>query len=177
MKPTQPASAKPAPLRPHELYSLPNRIEDALAGSKADLAKLSLALSERVREAIRALPLPVLRVVQDADATSDLHAAYLLGQLSFAQGLVSSVFNRRADDDFMDFVRSSTYAPMLKLLFRGELSNQQLSEQLSESAEGVSRKLRVMREKGVTEFRKNGRVVVNFLTPAGIDGVHHVFGE
>lgn len=165
--PAQPVTPPPPKLLgQHELYAWASRVEDGLAGSKAQLAELNRLLVQRTHEALQALSPATRHAILQGGPTSEVRAAYLMGQLVFAQTLVSQALVQRADDDFVDLVRSSTYGPLVQTLYLADQSNQVLAATLEESEEGVCRKLRVLREKGITDFRKNGRLVVNFLTPA-----------
>lgn len=152
-------------LSAQEMHGLSFRVEEALAGSKAHLEQFSQQLVQRVRDGFRAMPRELQEMFDDEASLAQ--RLYLLGQLSFAQLLVSHAATYRADDDFIDHLRSTTFSPLVRALYeRPEVSNQELVDSLGECAEGVSRKLRVLREKGITDFRKDGRAVLNFLTPA-----------
>ncbi len=143
------------------------RVEDALCGSRMELAAMNLALVNLVSKLSRKVAAPVSDVLfAPSEGEPALQQAFVMGQLSFAQVLVSQALNSRADDAFMPTVRHRAYRKYLQALRGNERSGNELSTVTGERPETVSRKLKRLRELGVTDFRKEGTVVLNFLTSA-----------
>jgi DNA-binding transcriptional ArsR family regulator len=144
------------------------RLEGALAGSsKADIASVSSGLAAVVKEAIRHAPQEsVDAALGEGEPGQSVKAAHLLGQLGFAQLLAAQVASRRVEDDFAKLIAEGTWRPYANALYETELRNVDLAAVLDFDEATVSRELRKLREKGVTDFRRRGREVFNFLTPA-----------
>jgi DNA-binding transcriptional ArsR family regulator len=58
------------------------------------------------------------------------------------------------------------YKPYIDALASKDLNGKELAETCGEAEETVSRKLKQLRELGITEFRREGTRFYNFLTPA-----------
>jgi DNA-binding transcriptional ArsR family regulator len=58
------------------------------------------------------------------------------------------------------------YAPYVKALARDDHTGTQLAQICGVTTETVSRKLKFLRDLGITDFRREGTSFVNFLTPA-----------
>ncbi|MGG1949211.1 helix-turn-helix domain-containing protein [Trinickia sp. NRRL B-1857] len=144
------------------------RLEDALAGaSKADIASVSSGLAAVVKEAIRHAPQEsVDAALGEGEPDQSVKAAHLLGQLGFAQLLAAQVASRRVEDDFAELIAEGTWRPYANALYETELRNVDLAAALDFDEATVSRELRKLRERGVTDFWRRGREVFNFLTPA-----------
>lgn len=96
--------------------------------------------------------------------TSD-RASYMLGQISFAQLMASSALEHKVSKKFLDAMADSVNFKYLAELASGERTNIQLSESVGQTVENVSRRLKRLRELGITDFRRNGVSVLNFMTP------------
>jgi len=144
------------------------KMEDALAGSsKADIALVSSGLASLVKEAIRHAPQEsVDAALAEGGPSNSVKAAHLLGQLGFAQLLAAQAASRRVEDDFVELIAEGTWRPYANALYETELRNVDLAAVLNFDEATVSRELRKLRERGVTDFRRRGREVFNFLTPA-----------
>ncbi|EJM74586.1 bacterial regulatory protein, crp family [Pseudomonas sp. GM49] len=90
---------------------------------------------------------------------------YLLGQINFAQEIAESLLARKSWSGRESLTESSKYFPYVSALYHESLTNKELAERLSVTPETVSRNLKDLREQGLTEFRREGVRVVNFLTP------------
>jgi DNA-binding transcriptional ArsR family regulator len=116
---------------------------------------------------VRNSPKDAVDAVLDASAASlSTKAAHLLGQLGFAQLLAAQAASRRAGDDFFDTISSTRFRPYVELLLEGEMRNTDIAQRLEVEEETVSRALKVLRAEGITDFRRKGREVFNFLTPS-----------
>lgn len=105
-------------------------------------------------------------VLNDASNETSDRASYILGQLSFAQLLASSALEHKVSKSFMDAMADSVNIRYLSELAENEQTNLQLSSSVGQTVENVSRRLRKLRELGITDFRRNGVSVLNFMTPA-----------
>lgn len=144
------------------------RLEEALAGSsKADIASVSSDLAAVVKDAIRHAPQEsVDAALGEGQPGNSVKAAHVLGQLGFAQLLAAQAASRRVEDDFAELIAEGTWRPYANALYETELRNVDLAAALNFDEATVSRELRKLRERGVTDFRRRGREVFNFLTPA-----------
>jgi DNA-binding transcriptional ArsR family regulator len=154
-------------LPPGIMYALAERIEEAIsAPSRAPLEALSIQLAEFFDALLRIAPKETVDAVcGPRSADSGNNAAYLLGQLSFAQLLTAQAYERRADDRFIEILRDHRYQPYIRALYTKECTGTQLAKTTGECEETVSRKLKLLRELGITDFRREGRHLLNFLTP------------
>jgi DNA-binding transcriptional ArsR family regulator len=144
------------------------QIEEVLASpGRADLMEASDRLVACVHAALAVAPPETLVAIQGGEgASAAVRAAYILGQFSFAQMLVSQSAVRRADDRFLQTLTSPRYRRYVAALMAADCSGQDLAEATREREETVSRKLRALRELGIAEWRREGTHIVNFLTPA-----------
>lgn len=102
------------------------------------------------------------------DLTKEINEALILGRLAFAQALLTQAVQKRVPGDVGALIKAQPYAPYMRALVEGERTNAELRDRYGEAAETVSRKLRILRDSGVTDFRKEGRRIVNFLTPTAL---------
>jgi DNA-binding transcriptional ArsR family regulator len=105
----------------------------------------------------------------DGAPGGSLRAAYVLGQLGFASTLAAQMADRRVDEGFTTALRESAYQKYLVALRESDCSNVQLAKQFGIAPETVSRAMKVLREAGITDFRKDGKMVINSLTPVARD--------
>jgi len=160
---------------PPAVFSLiAERLEDAIsATSRQPLAMLSEQLIELFYQLLSTAPTEAAAAVRGtAAAEPSAQAAYLLGKLSFAQLLASQTYQRRADDNFMVIMRDQRYKNYLQALFQKGCTGVELAAISGECAETVSRKLKILRELGITDFRREGTRLVNFLTPVARTVLH-----
>ena len=150
------------------LAEIATRLEEVIAGaSRADIALVSFDLASVIKEAIRHAPQDSIdAALGEGEPGNPLKAAHLLGQLGFAQLLAAQAASRRVEDDFVELLSGGTWRPYANALYETELRNIDLAAALGFDEATVSRELRKLREKGVTDFRRRGREVFNFLTPA-----------
>jgi DNA-binding transcriptional ArsR family regulator len=83
-----------------------------------------------------------------------------------AQALSARAMERRCGDDFEQQLASESLRPYVNALLEGAATNICLADRIGHAAETVSRKLKVLRELGAADFRRDGQHVYNFLTPA-----------
>lgn len=105
-----------------------------------------------------------VRATSNSDAS--LRQAFSLGQVSLAQALAAQFAEKREVDDFQQKLNDVRYISYVQALAKSDLSGVDLAKQVNACDETVSRKLKDLRELGITDFRREGRLVVNFLTPA-----------
>ncbi len=141
--------------RLEDVLKTPNAAESLAGELQKTLLSELVTASVAVKKAVRG----------DDDASTELKQAYDLGQLSFAQGFAAQMAINAEPSNFQTFLNDAKYQKYVKALLSEDLCGVLLAEQVEETPESVSRKLRELREAGVTEFRREGRSVVNFLTP------------
>lgn len=141
-------------------------VENALHGKKSELLELSAQLVEAVRRGLQSLPADARSAVLSSESNDPVSLVYRLGQLSFAQLLISQTANRRADDDFEDFINSERYIRIARAIQVEDKSVQQIRARTSITMSDLTQRMREMVHKGVCDFRSNGKEYVYFLTPA-----------
>jgi hypothetical protein len=153
-------------IHPNAFGILAARLEEMYAtASKVELTEAERELRDFFMEMLRSVPPEVASAIAKGD-NPELEAAYRLGQLSFAQSQLAQVAERRADDDFVDIMLGEC-RPIVEVLIDGDLSTDEvvIATGLDEAVVKVG--LKVMREKGISDFRMEG-VAVNVLTPAAL---------
>lgn len=150
------------------MMTLADQLEEAIeSSSQARLLSVSAELVELYRRIFASLPDKMADAARGATLADQAERAlYMLGQISFAQLLASQTSHRRISDGFIEALQSKSYKKYFVALLSSDRSGVDLSGEVGESAETVSRKLKVLRELGVTDFRRDGVRVLNFLTPA-----------
>lgn len=93
-------------------------------------------------------------------------AAYMLGQISFAQLIAAQAVERRVSDEFAQFLQDGRYQPYVAALSKKACTGKELADLCNEAVETVSRKLKILRELGIAEHRREGTSFNNYLTPA-----------
>lgn len=143
-------------------------VERALAGSsRARSYELEQELVNLLHEVLKRCPLEALLAVQGMeDAGETAQAAYVMGQISFAQALVSQNVAHKVCDEFKAAVLHELNVDYVRALYSCDLTNKQLVGIVGKVEESVSRRLKKLREWGITDSRKQGVNVINFLTPA-----------
>jgi hypothetical protein len=157
-----------SPLSPGFFSDLSERVEAALASSRREtLTEMSEALKRIVDTKLQAAPEALRTALVSRGEAADVAEAAELGRLAFALQLLTQALHKRVPDGAVELARSEPYTRYVEALGRGERTNAELRDEVGEVTETVSRKLRVLRDHGLTEFRKEGRRMVNFLTPSG----------
>lgn len=141
------------------------QLEDAICSPRKDsidqLSKNLAALWERL---VKLAPEDAMNGALKPTLSSE-RAAFMLGQIGFAQLLASQTTLRRADDSFFEDLRSPAFQSYITALNQGELTGKELALKVGEADETVSRKLRRLRELGISDYRSKGVKRLNFLTP------------
>ena len=162
------APSEPLGMNPAITGVIADYLEEAvLSTSKRKLDQLSKALVSLINDSLRNSPKAVVQAAVNAlDAGENERTAYLLGQISFAQLFASQSAHRRVSDDFVVTIKDVAYFSYVTSLYHGDKTNTDLLPYVSDKRiETVSRKLKRLRELGVTDFRREGTHIVNFLTP------------
>ncbi len=151
-----------------ETAAIADQLEDAIAADRREV--LGLASSELeafFRQLLHLSPAGGQAAARGAPSASDeAAAAFTLGQVSFAQTLASRAYQKSADDAFVDMIKSPKYEGYVRALAEQPLNGQDLAQRLKVAPETVSRRLPELREMGITDFRRSGVQLINFLTPA-----------
>lgn len=102
----------------------------------------------------------------EGPADSPEAAAFMLGQIGFAHAAVARVASKLIDSGFERRLRARGFEQYVRLLLDEELSGRQIADRIGKDEAEVSRRLKVLRQMGAVECRREGNRVVNFLTPA-----------
>lgn len=155
-------------LSPNISAIMADYVEAALASSSSERSReLERALVQLFHSSLKRCPDDVVWAIQGfEDAAMDTRAAYLMGQISLAQSLVSQNLSHKQCCDFERAVVHDLNLAYVRALYREDLSNKELVKIVGKVEESVSRRLKKLREWGITDSRKNGTSVINFLTPA-----------
>ncbi|WP_371763452.1 ArsR/SmtB family transcription factor [Massilia sp.] len=157
----------PANLPPQLFSVLADKVADTLFAPHAEPAlNLRQDLDHLLDRVLESSP-QILSTLTSSSEHPDHRRAYQIGQLSFAQRLATRQAERKLRHEFYQEAQSEHYFVYLRFLLQGEHSNAEIAERLSQRPETVSRKLKVLRGWGLTEFRRDGKEVINFLTIAG----------
>jgi len=167
--------SEPLELSMQEFSDLATRIEAALADDGAGLEIVSAEIEAAMAWHVQRASAVVSDVVHGQAGTNpEMRTAYALGHLSFAHLLVEQTASRLASNAFYEAFDDPKYNWIINALARAEMTNSALAEGEQVRVETVSRSLRVLRELGITAFRKIGTQAFNYLTPAALafrDGI------
>lgn len=157
----------PALLTPNAMEHLAEELEEAISSSeRVAIDELSSELLRLTSTFVRSLPTDIRAVVSgNAKHSSPHDSLYMIGQLSFAQHLAAVVASKRPHKEFTDLLNEKWTTPYLRALHRKNLSSSDLASEIGAAKETVSRNLRKLRDSGITDFKKRGSSVINFLTP------------
>lgn len=155
-----------ASLENHFFSALAYRMVDALSSATAGSIE---GIEQELRSMAGALlddanP-QVIGVIHGLQKRGAVAEAFALGQISFAQQLAASAASVRIDEPFLKLLTERKFAPYLKALLVTDRTNTELARIAHCSEENVRRRVHELREAGVTEFRRDGTQIVNFLTP------------
>jgi len=155
-------------LPPTTMLAIASRLEEAIAVStRSPLESLAKQLEELFNTLFGFAPIEAKNAIRgSASEKTPENAAYMLGQISFAQLLASQAAVRRVDDTFFLSLRARRFKPYLKALLQNARTGKELSDDVNQSVETVSRILKELRSQGITDFRREGTALYNFLTPA-----------
>lgn len=155
-------------LTPELINLIVVRLEEAIADPRdAHLGTLRNQLSSLLRSGMANISGELIAQLREADkSATPVGAGYVLGNLAMAQALSARAMDRRCGDEFEQQLSSESLRPYVRALLEGASTNLSLAEQVGHVAETVSRKLKILRELGAADFRRDGQHVYNFLTPA-----------
>lgn len=140
-----------------------------LSPSRDGLEQVSDELVCLFENLIRRAPkVSVESVLGDDSADINNRASYVLGQVSFAQLLASSALEHKVSKRFLEAMSDSVNLKYLSEMRDREITNVELSEKVGQTVESVSRRLKRLRQLGITDFRRNGVSVLNFMTPPAV---------
>ncbi|MEJ2794241.1 helix-turn-helix domain-containing protein [Iodobacter sp. LRB] len=143
------------------------RLDEALTGSsRASIEALNAQLAGLLDHLLSLEPVAAQAILGTQPEHANEQAAYIIGQVSFAQLLAAQAAERRVDDEFHSWMSNCLYKPYIDALASKDLNGKELADICGEVPETVSRKLKQLRELGITEFRREGTSFYNFLTPA-----------
>lgn len=92
-------------------------------------------------------------------------SAFALGQIAFAHLLAARTLDTRVDQAFLKTLEDKRYRKYLQALMADAKDGTELRSAVGEAVETVSRKLAVLRGRGIVSSRHEGVRVVNKLTP------------
>ncbi len=148
-------------------YAIAARLDDALlAAKRAPLDALADQLGGLYNQLLQVAPAAAALAARTPDGESSENAAYTLGQIGFAQLVAAQAAERRVSDDFAQYLQDGRYKAYIQALTKQEYSNKELAEICGEAEETAARKLKLLRELGVTDFRREGTKNLNFLSLA-----------
>lgn len=155
-------------LHSNALEQVAEELEEALCDPRPDSLKaISAELGILFKSVFQALPSNHKEAIRNSlnAANTDGHL-FVAGQIGFAKHFASVAMAKRAENDFYDLFKASWVKPYIRALATSDLSSSELAKVIEAEPETVSRNLRKLRDVGISEFRKDGRSVINFLTPA-----------
>jgi DNA-binding transcriptional ArsR family regulator len=146
------------------------RIDHAYAGTKAELQELDHQLVAAFRQVFvgSAPDVRSTLMANENKDDSELMQAFRLGQLSFAQELVSMITAHRAEDDFIPRLQAESVKPVVTALKDGLLwgmTRIQLVEATGLDESAVTVQIQELKEIGAVDFRYGSQNVEYFLTP------------
>lgn len=103
-------------------------------------------------------------VISQPGANKGIEQAFLMGQLLLAQLLSAQHLDRKVCSEFRAILLEEGNRPFIECLYRGSFNNKALAKLVGQTEENVSRRLKKLREMGITSKRKVGTSVENFLS-------------
>ncbi|OYV04567.1 MAG: hypothetical protein CFE26_16200 [Verrucomicrobiales bacterium VVV1] len=147
--------------------SLAVTVEEALCSHAGDLRSLAQSLVQAVQARLRSSSDSAqAAATRDPSAPEPVKQAFRLGQLGFAQLLISDAAERRAGAEFVALLSVPKFHRYVEALVKRELTSSELADAVGESQESASRKLQQLRSLGITDYRRESKNTINFLTPA-----------
>ena len=163
-------SAKPFGLGSHFESVLADFLEEAvMAKSRYRSVEIASQIEALLNECMMiAQPSVAVAAIHPDDASLELREAYIVGQLSLAQTVMSSHLNKKTCSRFLSTITDETNLKYVMALLEKEQSNKDLASVVSHSEEHTSRKLKDLRELGIIDSYKTGKWSINFLTSAAL---------
>jgi DNA-binding transcriptional ArsR family regulator len=148
------------------LTMVADHVRAALEGSPTiTLENVECEIRDFFQKALAAAP-PAARAGVRGSGDSATAAAFLLGQIAFAHLLAARTLDTRVDAGFSAALEDKRYLPYLRAMLSGAKDGVTLARMAAEAVETVSRKLAVLRERGLVVSHQQGTRGVNKLTPA-----------
>lgn len=147
--------------------SVASEMVDALSSSTAGPIKaIDQGLHVVIGSVLRHADPKAIAVMQgQSGAPQAVIDAYVLGQINFAEKLSACAASSRIEEPVLEMLRGRKYSRYLQVLMEGERTNTEFARLFNYAEETVSRTIRQLRKEGITDFRKYGTSVYNFLTP------------
>jgi DNA-binding transcriptional ArsR family regulator len=143
-----------------------DHVRAALEGSTTiTLENVEQELRTFFREALAAAP-EAARASVRGTGDPAMAAAFLLGQAAFAHLLAARTLDTRVDQNFTRMLEDKRYLVYLRAMLSGAKDGVTLARMVAETPETVSRKLAVLRGRGLVSSRQEGTRGVNKLAPA-----------
>jgi DNA-binding transcriptional ArsR family regulator len=156
------AASVPEPV----LAIVADHVRAALEGSPTiTLENVERELRRFFRDLLAAAP-EAARAGVRGNGDPNTSAAFLLGQTAFAHLLAARTLDTRIDQVFSRTLEDKRYLRYLRAMLSGAKDGVTLARMVEEAAETVSRKLVVLRGRGLVTSRQEGTRVVNKLAPA-----------
>ena len=148
--------------------SLIRRMHAAIARSSTEqLRTIREGLDRVLKDTIANVAPEIVSAAGDSNLEHSLAASFILGQLSFAHQLVVAAEEKPDAKIHYELVNSPKFKPFILALLEENLCGQELANRCRIRNETVSRNLAELRQHGITDYRREGTSLVNFLTPAG----------
>ena len=137
------------------------------AEDRTGLDEAQAVLERFYLDCLKSSPSAAARAARgEDDGDSSEAAAFSLGQIGFAHAIAARAASKRVDQAFDRRLRSRQLERYVRLLIDEELSGRQIADRVGKDEAEVSRRLKILRQIGAVECRREGNRVVNFLTPA-----------
>jgi hypothetical protein len=163
-------SAKPFGLGSHFESVLADFLEEAvIAKSRHRSVEIAGLIEGLLNECMmNTQPGVAVAAIHPDDASLELREAYIVGQLSLAQTVMTTHLNKKICSRFLSTITDETNLKYVKALLEKEQSNKDLANLVNHSEEHTSRKLKELREIGIIDSHKIGKWSINFLTSAAL---------
>jgi hypothetical protein len=160
----------PENLPPEIMSVIAMRIEETISSSESSsLRTLSKDLSEFLRNYLQLAPAETIRTITGrGSANPAIEAAYILGQLTFAQLMATQASVKRADDKFYSAFKSKTCKKYIGILAGLNLTSKELAHFLGLKEKTVCKNMARLQKLGITDIRGDGKDMRHFLTPTAI---------
>ncbi len=135
-----------------------------------------MATSKQLEAVIRAISIKHPEIhraiweinVKPLDMTNPLVAAYVMGELSMAQGALANVAARTATKETMEYLRRPESLEVLNMLARDDLSDEQIAaHHTTDEVKAVNDILDTLYQMGAIQAPLRGKTRINMLAPLG----------
>lgn len=162
-------------------------IEALSSATASPVESIESDLSQIISRLLKRAHPEAIAVIQGRLREGPVVDAYSLGQIGFAHQIAANAASSRVDELFLKALKTTKFAVYLEELYKGERTNKELGQISGQTDEHVSRLLKELRLEGITDFRKDGKRVINFLTPVArqllesrkeqADEIHRIYLE